>query len=104
MRLHAKHSISSAFSMYGSELFGGGGWCHPHCRFHHWTLDRALRWVRVLIVDREKIHSVISAHHLIGEYFLSSKCDKRMHLFTGLYSMFASTSQNTWLRNNCHFL
>ena len=29
MSLHAQHSISSAFCMYGSELLGGGGGCNP---------------------------------------------------------------------------
>ena len=33
----------------------------------------------------QKLHSLLSAHHLIGAYFLTSESDKRMHLLTRLY-------------------
>ena len=33
-----------------------------------------------------KLHSLLSAHYLIGTYFLTTESDKRMHLLTRLYS------------------
>ena len=34
-----------------------------------------------------KLYSLLSAHHLIGAYFLTTKSDKRMRLLTGLYGI-----------------
>ena len=36
---------------------------------------------------RPKLHSLLSAHHLIDECFLTTKNDKRMHLLTRLYGI-----------------
>ena len=34
-----------------------------------------------------KIFTLLSAHHLIGTYFLTTESDKHMHLLTGLYGI-----------------
>ena len=44
----------------------------------------------VLTMGRAKtFHSLLSAHHLIGAYFLTTESDKRMRLLTRLYGMWS---------------
>ena len=53
----------------------------------------ALKHSNVLIVGGAKIHSLLSAHHLIGAYFLATESDKRMRLLIRPYGM-CKTSTN----------
>ena len=55
----------------------------PNSQLAGLVLERS----NVLTVGGAKLHSLLSAHHLIGAYFLTTESDKRMRLLTRLYGI-----------------
>ena len=54
-----------------------------------------------------KLHSLLSAHHLIGAYFLTTESDKRMRLLTRLYGISAvphSEQVPCWIQTYMEFV
>ena len=56
----------------------------------------------MLIVGGAKFHSLLSAHHLVGAYFLTTKSDKCMHLLTFygtciMLALFCHVCSASWL-------